>query len=184
MTVTARPAPQRGDEAELYRRHHRRLLRSVARAVNAPAELIEDACQSAWAILLRRQPDRARLFGWLYTVAIHEAYRLSQTELRDAHLEDLGRGEGWDTLIADRVTIDTAIEARRALTLLARLPERQREYLSLRVAGFSYREIADITGGRTYTNVNKHLVKAHARIRLAELLATEGPIQTSAPLHE
>jgi hypothetical protein len=27
------------------------------------------------------------------------------------------------------------------------------------VAGFSYREIAAMTGGRTFTNVNKHLVR-------------------------
>ena len=30
------------------------------------------------------------------------------------------------------------------------------------VAGFSYHDIARITGGRTYTNVNKHLVTARA----------------------
>jgi Sigma-70 region 2 len=70
-----RPTP-RGDEGELYRRHHRDLHRTVARAVNGSRELIEDACQTAWLILLRRQPDRERVFGWLRTVAIHEAYRL------------------------------------------------------------------------------------------------------------
>ncbi len=52
---------------------------------------------------------------------------------------------------------------------MAELPERQRRDLVLRVAGFSYREIAELTGGRTYTNVNKHLRKARARIRLEEL---------------
>ncbi len=60
---------QRGDEAELYLRHHHELVRAVARAVNASRELIEDACQTAWLILLRRQPDRDRVFGWLRTVS-------------------------------------------------------------------------------------------------------------------
>src|SRR4051812_17859713 len=46
------PPPLRGDEEDLYRRHHRELRHAVARAVHAPPELIEDACQSAWAILL------------------------------------------------------------------------------------------------------------------------------------
>jgi len=69
------PAPC-GDEAELFGRHHRDLQRAVARAVNAPPELIEDACQNAWAILLRRQPERASVFGWLYVVASREAFRL------------------------------------------------------------------------------------------------------------
>ena len=58
-------AAPRGDEDDLYRRHHRDLQRAVARAVNAPRELIEDACQTAWTILLRRQPDRASIFAWL-----------------------------------------------------------------------------------------------------------------------
>ena len=42
------------------------------------------------------------------------------------------------------------------------------------MAGFSYHEIAALGGGRTYTNVNKHLAKARARVRLARLRATEG----------
>ena len=71
--------------------------------------------------------------------------------------------------IASRVAIDETMEARRALERLAELPPRQRRDLALRVAGFTYREIAKITGGRTYTNVNKHLSKARARIRLEEL---------------
>jgi len=78
--------------------------------------------------------------------------RLSSAD-RGAHLEDLAHSQGWDAVIADRVTIDDALEARRALGRLAELPARERQDLSLRVAGFSYREIAQITGCRTYTNV-------------------------------
>jgi DNA-directed RNA polymerase specialized sigma24 family protein len=168
VTTTSTPAVPRGDEDHLYRRQHDNLQRAVARVVNAPRELIEDACQSAWTIMLRRQPDRATIFAWLRVVAIHEAYRLSAAE-RTAHLEDLGHSQRWDAVIADRVSIDDALEVRRALVCIAELPARQRQDLSLRVAGFSYREIARITGDRTYTNVNKHLRKARARIRLAEL---------------
>jgi RNA polymerase sigma factor (sigma-70 family) len=168
VSISSPAAAPRGDEDALYRRHHRNLQRAVARVVNAPRELIEDACQSAWAILLCSQPERGAIFAWLRVVAIHQAYRLSAAD-RDAHLGDLDRGEGWDAVIADRVSIDDALEARRALRRLAKLPERQREDLSLRIAGFSYREIAQITGDRTYTNVHKHLRKARARIRLEEL---------------
>jgi RNA polymerase sigma factor (sigma-70 family) len=173
VTTTSTRAAPRGDEAELYRRHHRKLQHAVARVVNAPRELIEDACQTAWTILLRSQPDRRAIFTWLRVVAIHEAYRLAAAD-RGAHLEDLDHSEGWDAVVAHRVTIDDTLEARRALRRLAELPERQRRDLSLRVAGFSYREIAQLTGGRTYTNVNEHLGKARARIRSAELQAAEG----------
>jgi RNA polymerase sigma factor (sigma-70 family) len=168
------PARLRGDEAELYQRYHRTLVRAVARVVDAPRELIEDACQNAWAILLRRQPDRSSIFAWLRVVAVHDAYRLCRVQQRELHLEHLADGDGSDAVIASAMTIDDAVEARQALRLLADLPERQREDLSLLVAGFSYREIADMTGGRTFTNVNKHLAKARARIRLERLRATQG----------
>jgi len=75
----------------------------------------------------------------------------------------------WDAVIAGPVSIDEILEAREALELLASLPDRQRADLVLLVAGFSYVEIAELTGGRTYTNVNKHIAKARARVRLARL---------------
>jgi RNA polymerase sigma factor (sigma-70 family) len=164
-TPSCAAARPRGDEAELYRRHQDDLLRAVSRVVNAPLELVEDACQTAWTILLRRQPDRVSILAWLRVVAVHEAYRLCRAQQRDAHLEDLAHGEGWEAFVADGTTIDDVVEAHRALGLLARLPERQRDDLSLLVAGFSHREIAEMTGGRTLTNVNKHLARARGRMR-------------------
>src|SRR4051812_12744902 len=77
----------RGDEDALYRRHHEDLRRAVSRAVNAPRELIDDACQNAWTVLLRAQPERTSIFGWLYVVATREAFRLCARERRHLHLE-------------------------------------------------------------------------------------------------
>ena len=90
----------------------------------------------------------------------------------------------WEEVIADPEGIDDTLEAREALRVLAELPARQRDDLTLFVAGFSYREIAQITGGRTYTNVNKHLAKARARIRLAKLRAAAGPKHGADPPNE
>jgi hypothetical protein len=164
-TDTPRPTP-RGDEDDLYRRHHRELHRAVSRAVQAPRELIEDACQTAWTILLRRQPERDRILAWLRVVAIHEAYRLSEIDRRDPRLEELRPDDGgWHDVIADPRTLDDALEALEALHVLASLPERRRADLALKVAGFSYNEIRARTPGRTRTNVNKSLVKARASIR-------------------
>jgi RNA polymerase sigma factor (sigma-70 family) len=165
--IAARP---RGDEAELYDRHHRELIRTVSRHVNAGAALIEDACQHAWLQLLRHQPDRASVFPWLYVVAVHEAYRLSTLERRETHLEALAPDSAWETFIpGSRVTLEDQLEALEALRALAGLPDRQRRDLALFVAGYKYREIAQLTGGRTYTNVNKHLTKARTAIRSADL---------------
>jgi RNA polymerase sigma factor (sigma-70 family) len=164
----------RGDEDELYRRHHRGLLRAVARSVNASEELIEDACQSAWLTLLRCQPDRSpALFAWLRTVAVHQAYRLSHQERRTVLLEDLAGDDHWDALLGLSQPLEDAIEARRALETLAALPVLQRDDLALLVAGFSYREIATLDRRpRSVNNVNKHLTKARARIRRLEAATT------------
>jgi DNA-directed RNA polymerase specialized sigma24 family protein len=164
-TDTPRPT-QRGDEEELFRRHHRELHYAVSRAVQAPRELIEDACQTAWAILLRRQPERDAIFAWLRVVAVHEAYRLSAIDRRDVRLERLRPDDGdRHEVIADPRPLDDAVEALEALRALASLPERRRTDLALKIAGYSYEEIRARTSGRTRTNVNKSLVKARAHSR-------------------
>jgi DNA-directed RNA polymerase specialized sigma24 family protein len=171
MQPPTEPAPAatspalRGDEDDLYRRHHHDLRRAVTHAVNAPPELIEDACQNAWTIMLRAQPARTSIFGSLYVVATRETFRLCERERRHIHLETILPNGSWDAVIADAFSIDDILEAREAVTILAGLPERQRTDLTLLVAGFSYREIAHMIGGRTHTNVNKSLVKARRRIR-------------------
>jgi len=158
----------RGDEGELFACHHAALLRAVRSAVRAPEALIEDACATAWAILLRRQPERTEtLFGWLRTVAIHEAYALSRQQRRTASLDHVD-ARGGDDLVArleDHRSLEDALEARGALRVLAGLPERQRTTLALKVAGFRYAEIQRLRGDVTYTNVNRQLVKARQRIR-------------------
>lgn len=151
----------RGDEESLYREHHRRLVLAVRRRVNLPIDLIEDACQSAWTILLRRQPDRGpTLFAWLRTVAVHEAYALSRARQCDVAADDeqLAR-------LALQDPLPDQLEARRALRALASLPARQRRYATLKALGFSYEEIRQVAGGVTYTNVNRHLTRARANLR-------------------
>ena len=162
----------RGDEAELFRRHNTRLVRAVRRAIGGSDALVEDACATAWLQLMRTQPDRTpALFCWLRTVAIHEAYRLSGKESRDDALEELPEAcsmvDGWEALLPAEPGLDEQVEARRALRVLAGLPERQRRYLALRVGGYRYDDIAEANGA-TYTNVNKHLTRARERVRVAE----------------
>ena len=159
------PSVLRGDEAALYRQHHKALLTAVARRVRLSSDLVEDACQTAWARLLRRQPDRRpELFGWLVTVAVHEAYHLTRREHRALSLDAATAEEDRDVTLAAPVSVDDTLEARRALRALASLDGRQRRYATLRAAGFSYTEIQHMTGA-THTNVNKHLVRATRHLR-------------------
>lgn len=165
---TTRPVVQLGNETELYRRYQRNLVRAVARSVNAPHELIEDACQMAWLILLRRQPDRERVFGWLRTVAMHEAYRLSGVERRDARL-DAPVSSDAATFRPERVedpraSLDRQLEARLALARVAELGPRQRRVFALQIVGLSYAETAAVTGDSVRT-VDRQLRRAHACVR-------------------
>ena len=155
-------APARGDEATLFRQHHAELPRAVRHVVNASPELIEDACQVAWVQLLRTQPRRASVFGWLRRVAINEAYRLSRLERREARLDLLPSDRQAEA--SDESNFDDALRARDALRVVAALPEKQRRDFALHAAGLTYREIAQLTG-RTYTNVDKTLDKARAQVR-------------------
>jgi RNA polymerase sigma factor (sigma-70 family) len=169
----------RGDEAELFRKHHGHLLRIVRSRVVAPEALIEDACSIAWEQFMRHQPARGvTLIGWLRTVAVREAWRLSTTQRRQPSLEDVvdpesmggSRGETWEAVIPGGADTEERVEAKQALGVLAELPDKQRRYLTLAVGGYGYDEIARATGA-TYTNVNKHLSRAHANVREARLAA-------------
>jgi DNA-directed RNA polymerase specialized sigma24 family protein len=99
------------------------------------------------------QPERCAIFAWLRVVAIHEAYRLSAIDRREARLERLLRDdERWQDVTADHGSLEDAVDALEAVRVRASLPQRQRSDLTLKVAGYSYDEIRTLTPGRTFTN--------------------------------
>ena len=157
----------RGDEADLFASHHTRLVKRVARHLRGQRDVAEEAAALAWVQLLRCQPDRGpRLFGWLFVVAKHEAYRL----LRQQGLELPDHSP--DTRIDHTDSGDPFEHLARAqqLALIAQLPARQRLALGLYVRGYSYREISAATG-KTYSWVNRHITEGRAAVReLARLL--------------
>lgn len=69
-----------GGDAELFSVFHAELQRIVRHAVNTSAANIEDACADAWLALLRYQPDRSRVRGWLVVVAVREAIRRDRAD--------------------------------------------------------------------------------------------------------
>jgi hypothetical protein len=74
--------PERREQiGEFFAANVTRLHNTVRAAARGPEPVIEDACQAAWTILLRR-PDvtlDARGLSWLATVAIREAWRQAST---------------------------------------------------------------------------------------------------------
>jgi DNA-directed RNA polymerase specialized sigma24 family protein len=86
-------------------------------------------------------------------VAIRKAWALARKEQREAGPRDDDPRE-----VAARrpapLDADGAFATRAALDALAALSERERRYLTLKTAGYSYKEIADRCGV-TYTKVNR-----------------------------
>jgi hypothetical protein len=88
----------------------RSLLRSVQAALGGRRELAEEGCAFAWLQFLANQPERGEhLFGWLRTVAIHEAWRLAGRDSRETALEEIAGalpGGEWEALVPGRVSLE------------------------------------------------------------------------------
>jgi DNA-directed RNA polymerase specialized sigma24 family protein len=133
----------------------------VAGHLRGQRDVAEEAAALAWVQLLRCQPHRGpRLFGWLFVVAKHEAYRLLREQARElpdhspeTRIDHTGSGDPFQHLARCE-----------QLALIAQLPARQRLALGLYVRGYSYREISAATG-KTYTWVNRHITEGRAAVR-------------------
>ena len=140
--------------AAFYAQHAAALQRAVARRAHAPEQTIEDACQIAWAALLRR-PDVTldqRGLAWLATVAAREAWRLASRAREipaGAYLPDDPEPGILPEPPAD--TTDPADQAAareqhaQRVEDFARLEPREREALYLKALGYRYQEIAELS---------------------------------------
>jgi RNA polymerase sigma factor (sigma-70 family) len=172
-TTTA--ARLRGDEAELFELHYRRLVRIVRRDAGVPEAVAEDCVCFAYLQLCRRQPERRdQTPGWLRTVARHEAYAWHGYNRRFPTTDGGPAGGADGERLVERVSaaeqipapvdVELAFQAREALRSVAGLGQRRRIALTLQIAGFSYAEI-QATLGVTYTWVNRHITEARGKLR-------------------
>ena len=165
---TSAPMPH-GDEEALYRAHHKRLLRLIARDVPARPQVIEDACGFAWAELLARQPERTSIVGWLRVVARGGALRLAQSDRATVLMIAIDTDALPFPARSTNCPAGSAserCEAFDALSLLAGLPVRRRTFLAAKIAGYSYEEIAAELEV-SWRTVNRQLVRARRAVRAA-----------------
>ena len=154
---------QRGDEAELFERHGERLVRIVQHTIRIPRHVAEDACAITWLQLLRTQPERDAIFGWLRVVAVREALRLMRAQGRQTPFEE-DPIEPEQAHVDGNADVELTREALEALEQLAALSPQQVRIFSLHVAGLSYEEICHATG-YSWTQVNRHIGRARSRLR-------------------
>jgi RNA polymerase sigma factor (sigma-70 family) len=148
----------RGDEADLYRLHAHRLRGVVRGLVLASEDQLEDACASAWLILLRYQPRRETVFAWLVTVAVRELWRLRASDFEQVPLRLV---DETPELAAESRDLGLALLARdRLRAVAATLPERKLRLVVLHALGYTYAEIAQLTG-ETPRAVDRQLSRAH-----------------------
>jgi DNA-directed RNA polymerase specialized sigma24 family protein len=166
------------DIAQLYRRHHRDLQRAVAAAVRAPREVIDDACQTAWMMMLRSQPRQATWFAWLRVVAIHEAWEQCARSRHEMpagafispSAKEIGAYEQPEPPADTRDVPDQVadhIQRAQRLADLATIKPNDRRTLYLFGLGYRYREIMHITGA-SYTAVNRRITEGRRALRKLE----------------
>lgn len=157
--------PSRQDAiAAFYTLKAAELQRAIRRAISGPDARVEDACSHAWCQLLSHDEVTldARGFSWLYVVALHEGYRLGDRARREVTIDSTERLPGRET--SDRTL------HRERVALVRSLPARKRELVVLQGAGFSYAEIARMTGNSLRT-VDRQLRRAKKAIRAARQTA-------------
>ena len=155
----------------LVRRHHGAAYAvaiSIARDEDAAQDIVQDAFVKAFAALEGFRGD-ASFKTWLLTITANEARGLlRKTKRRRETTLDRAAPVPADTVDPAEAAV-AAGEAERARRMLARLPEKQRLSVSLRVdEGLSFREIGEVIGSSEgAARVNYF----HGIRRLRELMA-------------
>ena len=165
--AVAIPADRDEQITRFYQCHADRLRRAIAfKTCGLNDAIIEDACAFAWETRLGR-PDidlgHYQAYWWLYKVALRRAWALGRRRRREQligglngadedMLEPISLDSDIAAVVADRVDRATVHEG------LGRLHWRERCELLLYAHGFSYQEIAQLTG-TSYAAVNRWIVR-------------------------
>lgn len=155
---------------QLYESLSGRLRQIVGCTVQAPDQVLDDACQIAWSRLLRRpgsirQPEAA--FAWLARTASREAVKIARRAQRDLSWEQLAeRDEAARTIAVRPPSTEELVALRARLDEVRALPPRQQRLVWLQGLGLSYREMAGYTGA-TQRTVERQLMRAKRRLESA-----------------
>jgi len=154
----------------LYSELQPQLVRIVTVNLQAPECVIEDACQTAWGLLLahRQAVAPGSELGWLSTAATREVLRLLRRDRVAASLAEVAAPVRLSDYRAGESGPEQTLELRERLAEIRRLPIRQQRVVLLHGFGYEYEEIASVTG-ETRRTVARQLTRARQRLaRLAD----------------
>jgi DNA-directed RNA polymerase specialized sigma24 family protein len=154
----------------LYGELQPQLVRILASNLQAPEWVIDDACQTAWSLLLQHQPELAPggELGWLSTTATRAALRMMRGgRVAEPHRQPMAPVV-WADFRSHQLGPEASLEVRERLAEIRRLPVRQQRVVMLQGFGYEYEEIAVATGS-TRRAVARQLTRARQRLaRLAD----------------
>src|SRR3990170_2744894 len=165
---------------ELYDRYASIALATALRVVadrQEAEDVVHDAFVAVWRKIDRFDSERGSLRAWLMTVVRNRAIdrvraRRSSIDLDDADERSLLRS-GPNPTLEDALPRASASDVRAALSSL---PEEQRRAVELAYfEGYTYREVAELTGVPTGT-ANGRLRLAMAKLRDALSGTTAAPL--------
>jgi len=158
-----------GQVHELYNELQPQLVRILASNLQAPEWIVDDACQTAWSLLLEHRSGLAPggELGWLSTTATRAALRLLRSEGKTGSYEEPPPPIYLDVLRVRQPDPQRSLELRERLAEVKRLPLRQQRVVMLHGFGYEYDEIAAVTG-ETRRVVARQLMRARQQLRLAD----------------
>ncbi|HET9720908.1 MAG TPA: sigma-70 family RNA polymerase sigma factor [Solirubrobacteraceae bacterium] len=158
------PASRRSEIAALYPQVAPQLRRVLTSHLQAPAWVLEDACQIAWEALLgQAEPvDQRRVLSWLATTARREALAILRRTASEMCVTD----STAEALLAPAPGPEQAVEFWERMGQIRRLSRRQQRIVWMQGLGFQYSEIADEVGDSLRT-VERQLAGARRKLRAA-----------------
>ncbi len=149
-----------GEEITRFVKKNEARLRRSARKYSLCVDDADDVWQRALEIFITQAPglDESALLAWMHTVVKHEAFAVKKRHLRllGGSEEELNESE----LICDRPGPDERMRRRERITradaALKLLKRAEAKCLILKAQGYSYDEVAEITGF-SWTKVNRSI---------------------------
>jgi RNA polymerase sigma factor (sigma-70 family) len=156
--------------AALYHREAALVRRVVSRQASVPADVLEDACQTAWTRLCSH-PEvdvacPAAAVSWLVVTATRVAWRYSTVRERPTGVDREAEFADRELPVAAAGSpdpLDVVIRRDEARARLVLLSDRQRRMIALQAAGLTYDEISADTGA-TRRTVERQILSARHKL--------------------